>query len=99
MPQRQRQASRFGRCEMCGRAIKAGRICGRCKARNQLRLDQARAWADGRGQAVSYYGTVREMRLAVLPELRRAAMQGLTLREAARIQRRLDAIMVGGRVA
>jgi len=95
----ERQASRFGRCEMCRRPVKVGRVCGRCKSRIQRQLDQARAWADGRGQAVSYYGTVREMRLAVLPELRRAAMQGLTLRQAARIQRRMDAIMVGGRVA
>ena len=95
----ERQASRFGRCEMCGRRVKAGRICGRCKARNQLRLDQARAWANGRVQAVGYHGTVSEMRATVLPELRRAAMQRLTLREAAQIQRRFDAIMAGGAAA
>lgn len=94
-----RQASHFGRCEMCRRPVKTGRVCGRCKSRIQRQLDQARAWANGRVQAVGYHGTVSEMRLAVLPELRRAAMQGMTLREAARIQRRFDAIMVGGRAA
>ena len=92
MPERQ---ARFGRCEGCGRAVKAGRICGRCKARVQRRLDQARAWANDPIQAVGYHGTVREMRATVLPELRRAAMRGMTLREAGRLQRRFDAIMAG----
>ena len=95
----ERQASRFGRCEMCGRLLKVGRICGRCKARNQRQLDQARAWANDPIQAVGYHGTVSEMRATVLPELRRAAMQGMTLRQAGRLQRRFDAIMAMGAVA
>jgi transcriptional regulator with GAF, ATPase, and Fis domain len=95
----ERQASRFGRCEICGRRVKAGRVCGKCKARNQRQLDQARAWANAQLKAVGYHGTVREMRSAVLPAMRRAAIEGLTLRQAVRLQRRMDAIMAGGAAA
>ena len=90
MPKRQ---ARRSKCELCGRRILHGHICSRCRAEVQRELHQARL--DGRVRVVGYHGTVREMRDVVLPALRRAAMQGLTLRQAVRIQRRLDAIMVG----
>lgn len=87
---------------MCGRRIKAGKVCARCRARIARELARARAMANDGRRAVGYRGTVRELRERVLPALARMGMEGLTVAQAhRRVQARLDMLMIheGGWVA
>jgi len=95
-----RQVSRFGRCERCGRQIMHGRVCRPCEADVARQLEEAR-WLVNRGlRGVGYAGTVRTLRAEVLPALRRAGMEGLTLsKDSVRICARVRLIMLRERLA
>lgn len=81
----------WGRCESCGRRIAHGRVCRRCEDDTQRQLDRARGLVDRALVGVGFRGTVGQLRARALPAIRRAAMEGMTLRTAAvRVQARID---------
>ncbi len=88
------ESGHYGRCERCGRGIRYGKVCRRCEADVARQLEEARRLVNRGLRGIGYAGTVGGLRSQVLPALRRAGMQGLTLaRDSARIGVRIAAIM------
>jgi hypothetical protein len=85
---------RIGRCGVCRRSITVGKVCKGCEARIARDLARARELVNRGLIAVGYHGTVKGLRERALPEIRRAAMQGLVLSAAVRVQARLNAVML-----
>jgi len=85
---------KIGRCEVCRRTITVGRLCKGCEARLARNLARARELFKRGPVRIGYHGTVKGLRDNALPEIRRAAMQGLVLSAAFKLQRRLNAVML-----
>jgi len=96
-----RDAGKTGKCEGCGRRLRHGKVCRSCEAEIARQLEAAKRLWTLHPRAIACVVTVRELRREVLPQIRRAAIQGLVLAsDASLVQTRLaEAVRRTGVVA